>query len=108
MSSERIAKNSYIDFNGTIQLNNFQTLTTADKEKTLINKDNITRNHKKIPFTSNNSNKNSDSLLKAIEVHNFLISNENLTNNEKLNYCKIGRYFMKAFLKEVVRKYDIF
>jgi hypothetical protein len=112
MSSGRIARNSYIDFNGNIQLNNYQALETTDKydiyfsvERGLTNKSTLNTNYRETPFNLNNSNSINYSLLKAIEVHNFLITNKNLTNNQKLDYCQIGRYFMKAFLKEIVRKY---
>jgi len=113
MSSGRIAKNLYTDFNGNIQLNNYQILETADKyhinfsiERNYINQANIISNFIKFPLDLKIPNINNNSLLKAIEIHNFLINNENLTNNQKLDYCQIGRHFMKIFLKEIVKKYE--
>jgi hypothetical protein len=115
MSSGRIARNFYTDINGNIQPNNNQLLETGDKhqinfsvERNFINSAHRTSNYLKIPLNQKRIIINNHSLLKAIEVHEFLISAENLTNNEKLSYCKIGRYFMKAFLKEIVIKYENF
>ena len=112
MSSGRIARSLYSDINGNIQPDNNQSLETGDKyqisfsvERNLKNYAHKTSNYLKIPFDQEKTIINNKSLIKALEIHEFLLSAENLTNNEKLNYCKIGRYFMKAFLKEIVRKY---
>ena len=41
---------------------------------------------------------------KIVNVHTFLLNNEKLTNTQKLDFCKIERYFMKAYLKEMMKK----
>ena len=41
---------------------------------------------------------------KAVKIHQTLQNNKNLSNEQKLEYCTLGRYFMKQYLKEVVRK----
>ncbi len=44
---------------------------------------------------------------KIIDVHFFLLNNKELTtltNNQKLDYCSIQRYFMKLYLKEIIKK----
>ncbi|MFX0056911.1 MAG: hypothetical protein ACFE85_08640 [Candidatus Hodarchaeota archaeon] len=93
MSSGRIAKNTYIDINGNINLNYYQRFETTDKNQ-------IYSFNQEFPIINNNS------LLRAIEIHDLLLNTENLTNNEKLDYCQIGRHFIKLFLKEIVKKYE--
>ena len=41
---------------------------------------------------------------KIIDVHFFLLNNKELTNNQKLEYCTIERYFMKLYLREMMKK----
>ncbi len=41
---------------------------------------------------------------KIVNVHAFLLNNEELTNTQKLDYCSMERYFMKAYLKEMMKK----
>ncbi|MHA1458986.1 MAG: hypothetical protein ACTSQR_04900 [Promethearchaeota archaeon] len=41
---------------------------------------------------------------KIVNVHSFLLNNEELTNAQKLDYCSMERYFMKAYLKEMMKK----
>jgi uncharacterized membrane protein YcgQ (UPF0703/DUF1980 family) len=41
---------------------------------------------------------------KIIDVHFFLLNNKKLTNNQKLDYCSIERYFMKLYLREMMKK----
>jgi len=41
---------------------------------------------------------------KIINVHFFLSNNKDLTNNQKLDYCTIERYFMKLYLREMMKK----
>ena len=41
---------------------------------------------------------------KIVNVHSFLLNNEELTNTEKLDYCSMERYFMKVYLKEMMKK----
>ena len=41
---------------------------------------------------------------KIIDVHFFLLNNKELTNNQKLEYCTIERYFMKLYLRELMKK----
>jgi len=41
---------------------------------------------------------------KIVNVHSYLLNNEELTNAQKLDYCSMERYFMKAYLKEMMKK----
>ena len=41
---------------------------------------------------------------KIVNVHSYLLNNEELTNTQKLDYCSMERYFMKAYLKEMMKK----
>ena len=41
---------------------------------------------------------------KIINIHFFLSNNKELTNTQKLDYCTIERYFMKLFLREMMKK----
>ncbi|MFX0043884.1 MAG: hypothetical protein ACFE8L_13310 [Candidatus Hodarchaeota archaeon] len=40
-------------------------------------------------------------------LHSLLLTNSNLTNKEKLDYCKSERYFMKLYLGEIVKNLKI-
>ncbi|TFG17619.1 MAG: hypothetical protein EU531_02640 [Promethearchaeota archaeon] len=41
---------------------------------------------------------------KAFEIHLFLLRNQNLSNKEKINFCKIERNYIKLFLKAIMKK----
>ena len=41
---------------------------------------------------------------KAVKIHQILQNNKKLSNEQKLEFCTLGRYFIKQYLKEVVRK----
>jgi hypothetical protein len=41
---------------------------------------------------------------KIVNVHSYLLNNDELTNTQKLDYCNMERYFMKAYLKEMMKK----
>jgi hypothetical protein len=41
---------------------------------------------------------------KIINIHFFLSNNKELTNEQKLDYCSIERYFMKLYLREMMKK----
>jgi hypothetical protein len=41
---------------------------------------------------------------KIINIHFFLSNNKELTNTQKLDYCTIERYFMKLYLREMIKK----
>ena len=41
---------------------------------------------------------------KIINIHFFLANNKHLTNREKLDYCTLERYFMKLYLKEMMKR----
>jgi len=41
---------------------------------------------------------------KIVNVHSFLLNNEELTNTQKLDYCSIERHFMKVYMKEMMKK----
>jgi hypothetical protein len=46
----------------------------------------------------------SPSYQKAVEIHEFLLKSEHLTNDQKLDFCSVGRHFMKQYLKEILKK----
>jgi len=37
------------------------------------------------------------------DIHLILINYPNLTNNQKLDYCSSQRYYIKMYLKEVLK-----
>lgn len=41
---------------------------------------------------------------KAFKIHLLLLRNENLSNHEKLEYCKIERNYIKLYLKAIMKK----
>jgi hypothetical protein len=41
---------------------------------------------------------------KIVNIHFFLSNNKELSNNQKLDYCTIERYFMKLYLREMMKK----
>lgn len=41
---------------------------------------------------------------KIVNIHFFLSNNKELSNSQKLDYCTIERYFMKLYLREVMKK----
>ncbi|NVM46142.1 MAG: hypothetical protein HWN79_14595 [Candidatus Lokiarchaeota archaeon] len=41
---------------------------------------------------------------KIINIHFFLSNNKELTNDQKLDYCIIERYFMKLYLRGMMKK----
>ena len=41
---------------------------------------------------------------KIVNIHFFLSNNKELSNDQKLDYCTIERYFMKLYLREVMKK----
>jgi sugar-specific transcriptional regulator TrmB len=41
------------------------------------------------------------------DVHMLLENCENLTNNQKLEYCQSERYYMRLYLEQVLLKYNI-
>ncbi len=43
-------------------------------------------------------------LYRIIEIHFLLKTNPNLSNNQRLDYCKAERNLMIQYLKEVVKK----
>jgi hypothetical protein len=56
-------------------------------------------------FTNTNlENKLTKCYGKIINIHFFLSANKELTNTQKLDYCTIERYFMKLYLKEMMKK----
>ncbi len=56
-------------------------------------------------FTNTNfDNKLTKFYDKIINIHFFLSNNKELTNNQKLDYCTIERYFMKLYLREMMKK----
>ncbi len=36
-------------------------------------------------------------------LHSLLLTNSNLTNKQKLDYCKSERFFMKLYLREIIK-----
>ena len=56
-------------------------------------------------FTNTNlENKLTKFYGKIINIHFFLSTNKELTNTQKLDYCTIERYFMKLYLREMMKK----
>ena len=56
-------------------------------------------------FTNDNlENKLTKCYGKIINLHFFLSNNKELTNTQKLDYCTIERYFMKLYLREMMKK----
>jgi len=45
-----------------------------------------------------------DSYHKAFEIHLLLLRNEDLSNEEKLELCKIERNYIKLYLKTIIKK----
>jgi len=43
-------------------------------------------------------------LYRIIEIHFLLKNNPKLSNNQRLDYCKVERNLMIQYLKQVVRK----
>ncbi|MFX0076492.1 MAG: hypothetical protein ACFE96_13705 [Candidatus Hermodarchaeota archaeon] len=41
---------------------------------------------------------------KIVNIHFFLSKNKELSNSQKLDYCSIERYFMKLYLREMMKK----
>lgn len=41
---------------------------------------------------------------KAVKIHLLLLRNENLSNQEKLELCKIERNYIKLYLKAIMKK----
>ena len=41
---------------------------------------------------------------KAFEIHLLLLRNQNLSNKEKIDFCKIERNYIKLFLKAIMKK----
>jgi len=41
---------------------------------------------------------------KALRIHLILLNNKNLSNREKLDYCKKERNYIKQFLKEIIKR----
>ncbi|MFW9948775.1 MAG: hypothetical protein ACFFKA_01450 [Candidatus Thorarchaeota archaeon] len=39
---------------------------------------------------------------KAFEIHQILQNNNELSNDQKLEICRLGRYFMKQYLKDII------
>lgn len=35
-------------------------------------------------------------------LHSLLLTNSNLTNKQKLDYCKSERFYMKSYLREII------
>jgi len=51
---------------------------------------------------SKESNKN-DYFVILNDINSILMNYPNLTNKQKLDYCNSQRYFMKLYLKEVLK-----
>jgi hypothetical protein len=40
----------------------------------------------------------------VIEIHLLLLNNKDLSNDQKLDYCRLERFFMKKYLREMIKK----
>ena len=57
-------------------------------------------------FFSRQLNKNNLEVVlnRIFKIHSFLKTNINLSNSQRLDYCKIERVLMIQYLKEIVKK----
>jgi hypothetical protein len=94
MSSGRVQQGF---FAGILKLSttpsDFSTLDSNSPNKTILNE-------------IENINIINQSYQKAVVIHNILLNNNDLSNSEKFDFCNIGRYFMKQYLKEVIKKLE--
>jgi len=113
MSSGRIIKNTFVNLNGNLEAGNYPTISTTDNLQTNLEEtypSKIKSLGIKDPIESSINLQLSNELnkiyIEVFKVHLILLNNSNLTNSQKLEYCRIERYFIKLFLKEVVKKYQ--
>jgi len=56
-------------------------------------------------YLKQNSNNNiNDNLLITRKLHNILQNSQNLTKQQRFDYCNSERYFMKMYLKAIARR----
>jgi len=113
LSSGRIVKSNYIDIHENLEIGKYPTISEPSRIQTnLEEKFRSQINSFGINDTTENSinlglsNELKKIYLKVFKVHLILLNSSDLTNNQKLEYCRIERYFMKLFLKEIVKKYE--
>ncbi len=94
MSSGKVQQSCFVDVPKiTIPHSYFSILDSNFPNKTIVNEiENITILNV--------------SYQKAVEIHQILLNNNNLSNSEKLDFCNVGRYFMKQYLKDVIKKLE--
>ena len=64
----------------------------------------ISKGHKKFISIFNRRNTITDYLVILNDINLILSNVNNLTNNQKLDYCNNQRYYIKRYLREVLRK----
>ena len=70
-----------------------------------IDFDNIFKKNLHEMIKLNNIDPNKDNCFEIIRKINFFLSETpHLSNQQKLDYCNIERYFMKLYLKEFTKK----
>lgn len=112
MSSGRIIKNNYLSINGdlrTKEVLKFENSECMHQKFDQISSSLLLNDDLRI-LSKNSINQEinyelSRFYIKINEIHLILSNNSNLTNDEKLDYCRIERYFMKLYLKAIVKKY---
>lgn len=64
----------------------------------------FSRNHQENNSLFNEWNAKTDYLVILNDIRSILSNVKNLTNNQKLGYCNSQRYYIKLYLKEVLKK----
>ena len=112
MSSGRIIKNNLFSINGDLRTRGilkFENSEYVNQKFDQISSSLLYNNDLRI-FSKNSFDQEINFELnkfyhKIFEIHLILSNNSNLTNDEKLDYCRIERAFMKLYLKAIVKKY---
>lgn len=93
MSSGKIFNNFYYGINSKLELN----------AKHHYIQERFVKNPLNLTVKLDNSNLK-DILYRIIEIHFFLNKNSNLSNNQKIRYCKIERNLMIYYIKEIAKR----
>lgn len=64
----------------------------------------ISERHREINNTFNEWNEKTDYLIILNDIRSILSNVNCLTNNQKLDYCSNQRYYIKLYLKEVLKQ----
>ena len=63
----------------------------------------FSRSHKQINNIFNERNAKTDYLIILNDIDSILSNVNNLSNNQKLEYCNSQRYYIKLYLREVLK-----